>query len=241
MRLTTLILFDIDGTILHAHGAGRYAFTQGLKAVFDIDEPMDTFRFAGATDWAILDEVAARHRIAIHHESRSRFFAVMAEELENAMRDGNPATCPGGEEVIRLLASFDDVQLGLVTGNTEACARIKLRRFGLDTYFAFGGFGDEHPDRDEMARLALTRARAALADGANYADIVLIGDTPNDIKAARAINARAFAVHSPLHPPHELAAAGADVVAESAAAALGRCPRFAARIADGLQRLPTRS
>jgi len=103
--------------------------------------------------------------------------------------------------------------LGLLTGNTRAGARIKLAHYGLDQYFDFGGFGDNHFERDDVAREALSATRERLGDAVDLDRVWVIGDTPNDVRCGRAIQARTIAVATGDHTREELAAANPDHLA----------------------------
>src|SRR5205807_7195834 len=119
---------------------------------------------------------------------------------------------PGIAELLRQLHRRDDVALGLLTGNIRAGARIKLGHFGLFDYFAFGGFGDHHLDRDDVAREALAEVHARFNGTVTLDCIWVIGDTPPDVRCARAIGAKAVAVTTGWHPREELEASAPDLL-----------------------------
>jgi phosphoglycolate phosphatase-like HAD superfamily hydrolase len=102
--------------------------------------------------------------------------------------------------------------MGLLTGNLREGAQIKLQHFGLERYFSFGGFGDVHPDRDDVAQSALDAARAALDGQSGDEQIWVFGDTPLDIRCARAIGARVLAVNTGVDSRDELERACPDVL-----------------------------
>jgi phosphoglycolate phosphatase len=211
---TTLTLFDIDGTLLDVRGAGRRAFARALADVFGVDDDLHHVRFAGATDRGVLQQLRARHGLPLADEPA--FFRAMERTLSAALVDEPPAVYDGVRPCLAALASSPDVVLGLVTGNAMRCAQIKLERAGLDrAAFDVGGYGDEHEDRDELARLA--KARAERARGHGFARVFLVGDTPNDVRAARAIDAVAVAVTTGHYDRQALVDAGADVVVDDLA------------------------
>jgi phosphoglycolate phosphatase len=213
-----LALFDIDGTILDTQGAGRRAFVRALRHTFGWDDPLDYVTFSGGTDVAILSKVMAHHGLADPGGALSRrFFGRLPVELEAATAAQEYRLHHGVRELLDDLAGRGDVLLGLVTGNVEACAWIKLRCFGLDHRFAFGGFGEDHADRDEIARAALARAESRLQPGQRFARRVLVGDTPHDVAAARAVGAVSVAVATGKHRREDLDAAGADIVVSTLA------------------------
>jgi phosphoglycolate phosphatase-like HAD superfamily hydrolase len=220
----TLLLFDIDGTILSTNGAGKKAFAMGLREAHGLDDPLVDVSFDGATDWEVYDRIMAKHEIAPSEKSRERFFAAMGRALQTTLADGAPFVYPGAADSIHMLAGRLDVQLGLVTGNAEACARLKLGHFDLDRHFPFGGFGSDHAERVEMARIAVGRAEIHRPAGVEYGSRVLIGDTPADIQAAHSIGALAVAVTTGGLAEDELHTAGADVVARNIPSAIARVP-----------------
>ena len=211
-RPRTLVFFDIDGTLVHTAGAGRRAFARALLEVFAVDDDIAYVQFSGATDLDVLAQVARRQGLTLTDAATHDFFAALDAHLEQTLGEVAPVVFPGVPELLQALADDDRFLLGLVTGNIASCARRKLACFGLHGHFFLGAFGHEHADRKEIARLALARARAHLAPSAELGARFLIGDTPADIAAARAIDAVAVAVATGSVPAGELRAAGADHV-----------------------------
>jgi phosphoglycolate phosphatase-like HAD superfamily hydrolase len=113
-------------------------------------------------------------------------------------------------ELLRVLTADERVRLGIVTGNIESTAQIKLRRAGLQHHFRHGGYADAHADRADIARLALTRLRTTLPKGAEFSAVWVVGDTPFDVAAAQAISARCLAVATGRFTVAQLTEAGAD-------------------------------
>jgi phosphoglycolate phosphatase-like HAD superfamily hydrolase len=211
--MLTFALFDIDGTILDTRGAGRRAFIRALDAVFGWHDPLDYLTFSGATDRGVLRQVLQRHGVEDPDGAlAARFFKHLPRELEKAAAGSEYVLHAGIPALMAALAARPDVRLGLVTGNIEACARIKLGCFGLAEAFAFGGYGCDDESRRVIARHAVERGRALLRPGEVHARSLLIGDTPSDIDAAHAIDAVAVGVATGKHGQDELRAAGADLV-----------------------------
>ncbi len=205
----TLVLFDIDGTLLDVHGAGRRAFAQAIEPVFGWKDNCEYVRFAGSTDLDILRQIAERHG---HTPSRAEvdvFFDRLTVELEKNMASATFTLYPGVRELLATLSDDARALVGLLTGNVEAGARIKLKHFDLHGHFVLGAFGHEHGDRREIARLAFRRAEQH-AGGKHIAARYVIGDTPNDIAAARAIDAVCIAVATGKFTTQALLDAGAD-------------------------------
>jgi len=206
------VLFDIDGTLMDFHGAGRRSFVQALERVCGWRDDIAYIQFHGNTDLNVLREIFARHGAELTPAKQRRFFAALGAELERLAPGAVTTRHPGVAELVAALAADPRVALGVVTGNIESTARIKLRRAGLAGHFRHGGYADEHADRADIARAALARLRAALPAGADFAAVWLVGDTPFDVAAARAIGARCLAVATGRPTAAELRAAGADAV-----------------------------
>ncbi len=184
-RPTRAFLFDVDGTLIRAGGAGKDAFVAAWQQVFPQPHAFDAFRFDGCTDPGILADGAraALGRDATPAETEA-FFATYLDLLPRII-DGAERyrVLPGIPQVLEGLAARPDCVLGLCTGNLEAGARVKLERGGLNRFFAFGGFGSDSMDRAALTRVAWRRAEA-MAGGPVEAWV--IGDSPRDYAAAKA-------------------------------------------------------
>jgi phosphoglycolate phosphatase len=206
-----VVLFDIDGTLILSGGAGKAALELALVSDFGITEVRDGIAFSGRTDRAIIADLLRTHLVEDHPENWERLIAAYLRHLPATLAASAGQVLPGVEALLRSLHARDDVRLGLLTGNIREGARLKLGHFGLFDYFPFGGFGDRHTDRDEVAREALAEVRR-LAGNLDPSRSWVIGDTPLDIRCARAIGARALAVCTGWHPEEELAAADPDLL-----------------------------
>lgn len=223
MPHNTLVLFDIDGTLVDVHGAGRRSFARAFKHAWGIDDDLSHVRFAGATDRGVLAQLAARHGLSEDHERHEAdFFLAMARALEDELTREAATACRDAAAVVEALAGRGGVALGLVTGNARATAMIKLAAVDLAGAFlahgdgqqAIGGFGDEHHDRRVLARLATERGAPT---GASAVRVVLVGDTANDIDAALAIGAVAVGVCTGHTSADVLHSAGAHLVVDTLA------------------------
>jgi phosphoglycolate phosphatase-like HAD superfamily hydrolase len=208
----TAVLFDIDGTLLDMRGVGRESFVRALEVTFGIKDDLHYISFAGNTDLNVLHGVMARHRLPLTRDDCDRFHRQLPLQLAAAAHQAELILYPGVRELLEALSVEPDVLLGLVTGNVEACAWIKLQQFNLHNHFVLGAFGDEHADRNEIARMALQRVQARMEPGQSMKACFLVGDTPNDINAAHAIGAVSVAVATGKFTVADLKAAGADVV-----------------------------
>lgn len=214
MKQPIAVFFDIDGTLLHVNGAGRRAFSNAIATVFGWQDTIEYIEFAGATDLDVLHRIALVQGGTLTHEEIQRFFHQLPIELASTAHVSNATLFSGVRELVERLADHPAAHLGLITGNEERCARIKLSLFDLDHHFKFGAYGHEHGDRSEIARLANQRLHEMLPPGAQP-QRYLLGDTPSDIAAARAIGATAIGVATGVFGRQALLEAGADLVLET--------------------------
>lgn len=212
MKDLTVVLFDIDGTLVDMRGAGRKSFVRALKSVFGWDDEISYVDFSGNTDLNVLEQVTAHHGVTLSAGDRRRFFDRLPVELEQTAREAELVIYPGVRELLEALSADRRAVLGLVTGNVAASARVKLGRFDLHRHFVLGAFGDDHADRIEIARLALRRVENRLRDDQRVRGLFLVGDTPHDILAARGIAATPIAVATGKFTVQELTDAGAEHV-----------------------------
>ncbi len=192
----TVFLFDIDGTLISADGAGRRALERAFLVRHGRPGALE-FRFDGMTDPRIMEQALTRmgfESSSIAEESRlllEHYLEALAEEVTLTE---HYRVHPGVEPILAELAAQEGVAIGLGTGNLERGARIKLHRGGLDRHFAFGGFGSDHGVRAELLRIGAERGAALLNRTRSACRVVVIGDTPKDIEAAHAIGAECLAV-----------------------------------------------
>jgi len=215
----TLVLFDIDGTLIDTAGAGRVGLSESFRTVFGIDDieaAVSRVRFGGKTDPAIIGDIAREAGVpAVEVEARyTELQEAYLDVLRRELGAPNPKrrVMPGVQPLLDLLAARPDVFLGLVTGNIEEGARVKLDAFGLNRYFVDGGFASDHPERNEIARIAHERLsrRAGFRFPADR--VMVIGDTELDIHCARANAFRAIAVESGWSARESLEAARPDTL-----------------------------
>ena len=211
-----IALFDIDGTLIRAGGAGRRAVELALGEVFaqlDVEFSLDSVEFAGRTDPWIVRTALGRYGVnaedALIDEVLQRYVAHLPRELELASAF---EVLPGVLGLLTELSQREDVVLGLGTGNTKPAAYAKLARGGLEAFFSFGGFGSDHSDRAELLRAGLNRGLEKTGANPGEAKVVVIGDTPHDVAAAHAIDADCVAVSTGGYDRAALEGAGARVV-----------------------------
>lgn len=206
-----VILFDIDGTLIRSGGAGKDAMEGALRHAFQLREIKDEVPYSGRTDRAIARDLLQVHGIDPTPANQRALQDAYLEKLPHSLKSRGGSVLPGVNDLLQSLQKRTDTVLGLLTGNIRTGARTKLGHFGLWDYFApCGGFGDDHFDRDDVARMALREVRSHTGRDLDPASIWVIGDTPLDIKCARAIGAKAIAVATGWHPLEELAACGPD-------------------------------
>jgi len=212
--VTSLILFDIDGTLVLTGGAGGRAMSLAFQEIFGVRDALSGISMAGRTDAWILADALTAHHIASDPEKLVRFRDAYLRHLtiELDKPGARKGLMPGVRELLDVLRRRDDVYVALLTGNYEEGARIKLEYFDLWRYFRCGAFGDDAPQRDGLVSKALERIAASGGPSFSAADAVVIGDTPLDVACAAFCGARSIAVATGSHSVEELRAAGADVV-----------------------------
>ena len=236
-----LLLFDVDGTLVLTGGAAVRAMNDAFEEVFGVRGAFDRVPMPGRTDGAILADAFTRAvarspaladtsspsgvrpvdgAIARYKEAYFRRFAeeiLKPVPLDPARPDRHrfKGVLPGVREVLEALDGRPDVFLGLLTGNYEQGARIKLEHFGLWRYFRCGAYGDDSLDRHARVPIAVARSRGAGCPPVEPRDVVIIGDTPLDVACARDAGVSCLAVATGGYGADALRAAGADVVMES--------------------------
>jgi phosphoglycolate phosphatase-like HAD superfamily hydrolase len=210
----SLLLFDIDGTLLLSGGAGVRAMTRAFAEVFGVQDAFANSDVAGRTDTFLVSRALLRAGLADtpeqHAQFRHAYVPILREEIAKPAH-GRCGLMPGIEGLLAALHAREGHHLALLTGNFEHAAYVKLGHFGIDRYFAWGAFGEESADRDELARAVLRRAEERAVPPLARQQAVVIGDTPHDVACARAIGARAIAVATGNYTEEALRAAGADV------------------------------
>lgn len=197
-----LVLFDIDGTLIDTAGAGRRAVERAFFDVFAVDAATrpNGIRYAGMTDPAIFLGLARVFAIdsATYHERRPRLDAAYLTHLAAEMERSDPRrrVLPGVIDLLERLSRRRDTHLGLLTGNLERGARIKLGPFQLNRFFPGGGFGSDDADRAVIARVAAEKFARRTGIELESSQVVVVGDTEHDVACAKANGFRAVAVAS---------------------------------------------
>ena len=204
-----LLLFDIDGTLIDSGGAGGAAILDAAEEHFGIRrEVLPPLQLAGATDPAIAMDIFA---LVERHHTPTEVFAFLDRYLFHLQRrlqgaDFSGVTLEGVDSLLAALREESAADLGLLTGNVRRGAEIKLTRHGIFEHFIDGGFGSDHHDRNQLGPVALKRMQAATGRGYDLADVIVIGDTPKDIRCAEAFGAKCLAVATGQYSSAELSA-----------------------------------
>ena len=214
-----LYLFDIDGTLLNSGGAGSAAMRQAFHRVFGIEDGFATVDFAGRSDLAIITDALAGIGLGDGDlvEAVRRFKRHYYRCLPAMMVERRGTLLPGVKQLLEGLSEHTSNTLMLGTGNFRYSAGIKLKHFGIDTYFRGGGFGDRTGHRPSLVAQGI---RAANRIAGKHGTVFVIGDTVHDVMAAKANDAIAVAVATGVVPRAALEVAGADLVLDTLEEAL---------------------
>jgi phosphoglycolate phosphatase-like HAD superfamily hydrolase len=210
------ILFDIDGTLLVTGGAGAASWRLAFDELYGVPADIGKFTDAGMTD----PDVGRRTFLAVLHREpeRKEFTRLLERRLHYLHRtvaeSGDYRVLPGVQELLPRLIE-DGYLLGLVTGNVEAAAHVKLHRAQLNRFFSFGGYGSDSSDRGELTRIALKRATMVYGEPVSPAQAIVVGDTPHDVEGAHAAGIACVGVGSHHFNVQQLRDAGADYAVAS--------------------------
>jgi phosphoglycolate phosphatase-like HAD superfamily hydrolase len=209
----TVLLFDIDGTLVTTGGVGRRALERAFELAYDRPDACSSFRLDGMTDRSIvrlaLDAIGQPVTPEAIDGILRRYVEIL--EAEVAQADMTQYRVHAGmEEAVDAARSREGYAVGLGTGNIREGARVKLARVGLYDRFGFGGFGCDHEHRVELIRRGAERGAERLGLPLSECRVVVIGDTPKDVDAAKGIGAECIGVGTGRFTPEELMAAGAD-------------------------------
>ncbi len=215
-RRYTALLFDIDGTLIISGGAGATSWRLAFDELYGI--PADIGRF---TDTGMTDPEVGRQTFeaVLHRQPEDAEFATLLDRrlhyLAKAVADSDSyRVLPGVEDLLPRLLD-EGYLLGVVTGNMEAAAHVKLHRAGLNRFFCFGGFGSDSSDRGELTRTALRRAAMVFGAPVSPEECLVIGDTPHDAEGAHAAGIACVGVASHNFDADQLRTGGADFVITS--------------------------
>ncbi|MGH7494078.1 MAG: HAD family hydrolase [bacterium] len=207
-----ILLFDIDGTLIHSGGSGLHGMNLAFADTWGIANALQGLQLSGRTDSLILQDALDRHQLTGNAELvehfKSRYFVHLAADMKHP----RPARrlMPGFPEVLEHLQRKDGIHIGLLTGNWIKSAEIKLAYFDLWKYFEFGAFADDESDRNQLVPHAIRRAQEKFDITVARDRVYVIGDTPRDIECARPHAAVAVAVATGEYSAEELRAHAPD-------------------------------
>lgn len=215
----TLVLLDIDGTLLWSGGAGSAALRLALEAVYGTHGILDQYDPGGRTVQEIVDGVlqAAGFTQSDVHAKLEAFYKTLEEKLRWLIASDRyqMQACPGALGLVDVLTCRENVIVGLLTGNPEATAIIKLHAAGFNpTDFVVGAFGNESSRRSELVQMVVDRASVYCGCPLRGKQIVILGDTVRDVQAGKSIQARTIAVATGGDPIEKLRHSSADAVFE---------------------------
>jgi phosphoglycolate phosphatase len=206
------VLFDIDSTLIDAGGVGRRSMTRVFYEMFSIWDAFAGERMAGKTDIQIIKEGLARYGLPIGDGILSSLLSRYVEILQREIPNAHGHIHPGVVELLDALRETDGYWLGLLTGNIERGARIKLDAFGLNGYFPIGAFGDDSEDRNSLLPIAVEKLKTKMGFDIGYSDCIVVGDTPLDVECSKPFGAISVAVATGPYSYELLLKTGADVV-----------------------------
>ena len=189
-----LILWDIDGTLINTGSAGQHALVRATIERFGPDANLSGVEIAGRTDIAIAHQLLKKYGEPVTTENVDSFLNCYVALLPEELPRGKGRVLPGVLELLESLSRQPDKTFGLLTGNLERGARLKLEHYDLWRFFPFGAFADDHHDRNALGPCALTRAVAHAGYDFAPNQIDVIGDTGHDVTCGKAFGARTVAV-----------------------------------------------
>ncbi len=210
-----LVLFDIDQTLLTPDGAGAAAMFNTLRDFYGIEQIPPGYHMAGKIDTQIVVELLEYAGMDVE-EAQARlpeYWALYAIELERVLPQHQVRALEGAHHLVDALERRRDVLVGLLTGNLDVTAGIKLRAVGLDpSRFRVAAYGNEAQARTDLPQIAVARAEALVGHKFRGKDIVIIGDTPLDIACGESLGVRTIGVATGRYSVEDLRSAGADAV-----------------------------
>ncbi|KAF0184161.1 MAG: hypothetical protein FD164_487 [Nitrospirae bacterium] len=223
------LLFDIDGTLMSAGGAGTRSLDAAFREILSIDNAFHGVNMAGKTDPLIVKEGLAKHGVPNNNGIVPQVLESYLAHLRTEIHSDKKHLKPGIPEALDVLKDMPEYTIGLLTGNLEAGAHIKLEAFGIYDFFLCGAFGSDHEDRNLLLPIAVQRFREKKQQEIVFSKCVIIGDTPRDVACCKPYGAACIAVATGPYARAELEKTEADVVMDDL--------RDTARFLNALERL----
>ena len=209
MKKKRLLLWDIDGTLISTGAAGHRAIELATAQRFGGGD-LEGVEIAGRTDSGIAHQILAKFGEPLTEKNVTTFLDLYLELLAQELPRSKGQVMPGVLELLKRFEHRSETTLGLLTGNLQRGARLKLEHYGLWHFFAFGAFADDHHDRNELGAFALARAHEGTGGEFPPTQVDVIGDTGHDIACGKAFGARTIAVATGSWPRGRLAEYGPD-------------------------------
>ena len=209
-KYTHLVLFDIDGTLVHCGATPRRVFKQALLEVFGTAGPIDNWIFDGKTDPMIVQELMEAAGVPCSKEMTERALTHYSSALQAELPKAPDKKIYSGVRELLVELGKHPVLLGLLTGNIKPGAKAKLEALELWKYFLFGAFANDSSLRKELADIAVQRAFELSGQKFTGKQIVIIGDTEHDIKCGRHLGVRTIGVGTGRSSGAKLLEQGAD-------------------------------
>lgn len=206
------VLFDIDGTLVDPGGAGRRSLSKAFYQLFSVADAFANITTAGKTDIEIIKEGLSFHELPSGNGILTSIVSQYVRNLRIEINNTRRRIMPGVVELLDALNTIHGYWLGLLTGNIEQGARIKLGAFNLNGYFPVGAFGDDSEDRNRLLPIAIERLRKAENIPISYSDCIVIGDTPKDVQCSKPFGATSIVVSTGTYSYEALLETGADYV-----------------------------
>lgn len=212
-----IILFDIDGTLIKAGGAGARALNKVIKDMFGVEHICDKVSWQGCTDkenFSLVIKRACGKKPSAkqYNEVTLKYLSLLPSEVKKSVKSKNYFKLNGVEQLLVLLSKRKDVLVGLGTGNLKEGALIKLEPSGFNKYFAFGGYGCDSHIRSKVLQTAVSRAEKLLKSRIRPADVYVVGDTHLDVAAAKEAGYHSAAVLDGLGDEKLVARSGAELI-----------------------------
>ena len=212
-----VVLFDIDGTLLHSNGFSKDAFFSALSETFDVDFNPGNIPWGWLTDKGVaeygLKQIGIEQELI--DEKLPQAFELLGEKWANQASLADLVVYPDATWLVDELSHSADYELAVLTANCQQGAEHKLRLAGLDRYFNFLVAGSDIPQRNDLPEVALEKAQRAFGKSFSGADFIVIGDTPADVSCAKAWGMQAVAVATGRYSVEELEKCSADLVLDS--------------------------
>jgi phosphoglycolate phosphatase len=222
--MDALVLFDIDGTMITTGGAGMRAMRDAGRELYGPEFELEGVDFAGRLDPLLVDDIFARNNVPRTADERARFRRVYHRRLQDAPPlpppHGSARALPGVHELLANIGGTRGVTLGVLTGNYQETAEIKLRACAIDPgQFEIGVFGDhsphDPPDREHLPPVAMNKYLTKFGREIRPERVTVIGDTPHDVRCAKRNGCRSLAVATGKFSVEELQSSGADRAVKS--------------------------